>query len=212
MYNLPHFKEKDDEIIQEFIDQHPFALLTGCDLENKPIATQVPILQEEKKGRKILIGHIMRKTDHHKAFLQNDNVRVVFTGGHSYVSATWYKNKRQASTWNYMSVHAKGTIQFLDKTALAEILQKTTLYFEDYNKDSPTIFDNLPSRYKQKAMKAIVAFEIEVAEIENVFKLSQNKDAETYQNIIRELRKGGNQGQVIADEMEKKTDEVFPNE
>lgn len=212
MYDLPHHKEQDKQIIKEFIDQHPFAFLTGCDSENNPVATQVPVFIEEKNGRKVLSGHLMKNTDHHKAFLHNGNVLVVFTGSHTYVSATWYSNPHLASTWNYMSVHAKGTIRFLDEAGLEEVLRKTTLHFENYDPHSPTVFDNLPSEFKQKVMKAIVAFEIEVTEMDNVFKLSQDRDAESYHNIIEELKKQGEDSRVIAAEMEKRTKIVFPND
>ncbi len=212
MYDLPYYKEQDEEVIKEFIDQHPFAFLTGCDADNKPVATQVPVFIEERDGRKILSGHIMKNTDHHRAFLYNEDVLVVFNGSHSYISATWYSNPHQASTWNYISVHAKGTIRFLDEAGLKEVLRKTTLHFEDYEQQSSTVFDNLPSNYIQKAMKSIVAFEIEVTEMENVFKLSQDKDAESYHNIIEELKKQGENGRVVAAEMEKRKKEVFPED
>ena len=117
MYNLPYHKEHNAAVIREFVDQHPFAFLAGCDSDNRPVATQVPVFIEEKDGKQVLRGHIMKNTDHHKAFLQNENVLVVFSGHHTYVSATWYSNPHMASTWNYMSVHVKGTIRFLDDAA-----------------------------------------------------------------------------------------------
>ncbi len=209
MYNLPYYKEKNPAVIKEFIDQHPFAFLTGCDSENKPVATQVPVFIEEHNGRKILRGHIMRNTDHHKAFLHNNNVLVVFTGSHTYVSGTWYSDPYIASTWNYMSVHVKGIIRFLDDAGLEDVLRKTTLHFENNNKQSTTIYDNLPAEFKQKVMHAIVAFEIEVTKMDNVFKLSQDRDAESYRNIIDNLKKQHEGGKVIAAEMEKRTKELF---
>jgi transcriptional regulator len=211
MYDLPYYKEPNNQVIKEFIDQYPFAFLTGCDSENKPVATQLPVFIEEKDNRKILRGHIMKNTDHHKAFLHNENVLVVFSGHHTYVSATWYSNPHQASTWNYMSVHAKGIIRFLDEAALEDVLRKTTLHFENQNLQSSTIFDNLPIEYKQKLMKLIVAFEIDVKEMDNVFKLSQDRDPKSYNNIIAKLREQGKDGQVIADEMEKRTRNLFPD-
>jgi len=212
MYDLPYYKEHNGQIIKEFIDQHPFAFLTGCDSENKPVATQVPVFIEEKDGRKILRGHIMRNTDHHKAFQHNENVLVVFTGNHTYVSATWYSDPHLASTWNYMSVHVKGIIRFLDHSALEDVLRMTSLHFENHNQQSPTVFDNLPLEFKQKFMKAIVAFEIEVKEMDNVFKLSQDRDSKSYHNIKGKLKEQGEDGRVIAAEMEKRTREVFPDD
>ena len=115
MYNLPYYKERNEEVIKQFIADNPFAFLSGCDAENKPVATQVPVFMVEEEGKKILQGHIMKGTDHYKAFLQNQNVLVVFTGPHSYVSATWYSDPHIASTWNYLSVHARGIIRYLDE-------------------------------------------------------------------------------------------------
>ncbi|MEO5673317.1 MAG: FMN-binding negative transcriptional regulator [Chitinophagales bacterium] len=212
MYDLPYYKEKNDNEIKKFIDEHPFAFLAGCDAENKPVATQLPVFIETVDGKQILRGHIMKNTDHHKAFLNNPNVLVVFTGQHTYVSATWYSDPHLASTWNYMSVHAKGIIRFLDDQALADVLRKTSLHFEDYNKQSPTVFDNLPEEFKHKMMKAIVAFEIEIIELNNVFKLSQDRDAESYENIKKKLSEKGGSAKVIAGEMEKRTKELFPED
>jgi len=210
MYNLPYHKERNEQVVKEFVDQHPFAFLTGCDAQNRPVATQVPVFIEEQDGRKILRGHIMKNTDHHKAFVHNENVLAVFTGRHTYVSATWYSDPYMASTWNYMSVQVKGIIRFLDDSALADVLRKTSLHFENNNQRSPTVFDNLPAEFKQRVMKMIVAFEIEVKEIDTVFKLSQDRDLESYQKIIAKLREQGEDGKVIAAEMEKRTQEVFP--
>lgn len=210
MYDLPYFKEQDDEVVKKFIHDHPFAFIAGCDAQNKPVATQIPVFLEHEDGKLLLRGHIMKNTDHHRAFLANSNVLAVFTGAHSYVSATWYSDPHTASTWNYMSVHAKGIIRFLDDDALAGVLRKTSLHFENYNKESTTVFDNLSEDYTQRLMKAIVAFEIEVLELDNVFKLSQNRDAESYKNIKHRLLQQEGSASVIAEEMEKRTGQLFP--
>lgn len=212
MYDLPYHKEKDEQVIEAFINEHPFAFVTGCNTSNEPVATQVPVLMEVRGGRKLLTGHIMKNTDHHRAFLDNRNVLVVFAGNHTYVSATVYSDPHVPSTWNYMSVHARGIIRFLDDAGLEEVLRKTSLHFENQNHQSPTIFDNLPADFRQKVMKAIVAFEIEVTEIDSVFKLSQDRDVESYLNIIRTLEKQGDDGRVIAAEMERRKQDVFPED
>ena len=211
MYNLPYFKENDQGVVLDFIHHHPFAFITGCDEDNKPVATQIPVFIEEREGRLYMTGHMMRQTDHHKAFEKNQNVLCVFTGQHTYVSATWYSNPHQASTWNYMSVHVKGKLSFLDEEGLVEVLKKTTLHFEKNNAHSSTVFDNLPKDYRSRLMKAIIAFEVEVEEIENVFKLSQNHDKESYHNIITKLEAQDADGKSIAEEMKKRESKLFNN-
>ncbi len=209
MYDLPHHKENDAQKIKDFISQYPFAFLTGCDADCKPIATQVPVFIEEKDGKKVLRGHIMKNTDHHKAFLKNANVLAVFTGKSTYVSGSWYTNPHTASTWNYMSVHVKGLIRFVDEAELVEILRSTSLHFEKYDDNSPTVYDNLPDEFKKRVLNAIAGFEIEILDINTVFKLSQDRDAKSYLNIIEQLKKQDHNAQIIAEEMEKRLKEVF---
>jgi transcriptional regulator len=158
MYDLPYHKARNEQDIKEFIGKNPFAFLTGCDADNKPVATQIPVFIEEKDGKRILRGHIMKNTDHHKAFMHNENVLAVFTGRHTYVSGTWYSNPHTPSTWNYMSVHAKGIIRFLDDDALIDVLRMTTLHFENQNKQSETIYDNLPAELTEKINKSYCCF------------------------------------------------------
>ena len=209
MYNLPYFKEKDQQVVLDFIHQHPFAFIAGCDENNKPVAFQIPVFIEERNGKLYLSGHIMKSTDHHKAFEKNPSVLCVFAGHHTYVSATWYSNLHQASTWNYMSVHVQGQLRFLDEEQLIDVLKKTSLHFENGDKNSSTVFDNLPEDYCNRLMKAIVAFEVEVEKIDNVFKLSQNRDEESYQHIINKLKDLDEDGKVIAQEMQKRSGELF---
>lgn len=210
MYYLPHFKENDPELIKQFIREHPFAFLAGSSAENKPVATQVPVFIDEKDGKLFLTGHVMKNTDHHRAFLHNPHVLAVFTGPHTYVSASWYTDKKQGSTWNYMSVHAKGVLRFLDEQSLRSVLKRTTSHFEN-NPHSGANFEDLSTEYVEKMIKAIEAFEIEVVSIEHVFKLSQNRDEESYDNITAKLKAQGGDGKEIAEIMENRKSKVFPS-
>ena len=209
MYNLPYFKEEDQEVVLKFMREHPFVFLTGVNEENKPVVTQVPVFIDEKDRKLFLTGHIMRNTDHHKAFENNPNVLAVFTSPHVYVSGAWYDNPQQASTWNYMSVHAKGAIRFGNEEDLIAILKRLTLHYENNNTASTTVFDNLPSEYTGRLMKAIIAFEVEITSIENVFKLSQNRDEKSFHNIMAKLNEQGSDGKFIAEEMKKRQQQLF---
>jgi transcriptional regulator len=211
MYNLPYYKEQDAEVVKQFMREHPFAFLAGSDDEHKPVTTQVPVFIDEKDSKLYLTGHIMRNTDHQKAFAYNPNVLAVFTGPNTYVSSGWYdkkEDKQQGSTWNYMSVHVKGQMRFLDEEALINILKRTTNHFEN-DPHSEVNFEHIPTEYIERMIKAIVAFEIEVIEMDNVFKLSQNRDEKSYNNIIQQLKKQSGGGKEIAELMEKRKGQVF---
>jgi transcriptional regulator len=209
MYNLPHYKEPNSDLVIEFMKSHPFAVLMGVDTDQQPVATQLPFLIDQREDGLYLQAHIMKGNDHHKAFEQNPHVMVLFTGPHTYVSASWYSNTHQGSTWNYMTVQAHGQIRFLPEQALRGLLDELTSHFEN-NPASPALYKDIPEEYISRMLKAIVAIEIKVERLEHIFKLSQNRDAQSYQHIIEQLGKGNTDAQYIAAEMKKRQSQLFP--
>lgn len=203
MYHLPQYKEQDRSVVIDFMKQHPFAMLTGVDANGLPVATQLPFLIKEKEGVLYLQAHMMRQTDHCKAFETHQQALVLFTGPHTYVSASWYENPQQASTWNYMTVHARGTLVFLDHEQLLQVLEETTTLFE-HNPQSPAQYKELSQDYIEHMAKAIVAFEIKIDTLDHVFKLSQNRDRRSYENIMGQLKQQDADAKAIAAEMEKR--------
>ncbi|MBI3137532.1 MAG: FMN-binding negative transcriptional regulator [Sphingobacteriales bacterium] len=212
MYNYPHYKENDREKLLAFMHQYPFITLIGADAGGRVEATQVPVLIEEKEGKIFITGHIARKSSHHKALSENPQALLIFTGPHAYVSGSWYTGSpQQASTWNYISVHARGTIRWTEEVEMTGILKKLSLHFEQGNTASPTIYDNLPAAYLEKLVKAIIGFEVEVTELDNVLKLSQNRDEKSYDTIVSELKKQEGDARLIGDLMESRKTKVFPS-
>lgn len=202
MYKLSYFTEEDNVKVMDFMKENSFAIVTGPG-EKYPVATHIPLEIELKEdGKLFFYGHLMKNTDHHKAFENNEKVLVVFNGPHSYISASWYTNPQVASTWNYLAVHAKGKIIFTDEAGTYAAIRAITNKYE--GTESAAAFDNLPKEYVSKLIKAIVGFKIEVESIENVFKLSQNHGAETREHIMNHLKQSGDGHAIaIAAEMEK---------
>jgi transcriptional regulator len=207
MYDIPYFKAGNQEEVLAYMKAHPFALICGADQNGKPVATQVPFLFEQRGDHLFLQGHFMKKQDHTNAFLINPNALVVFTGAHTYVSASWYENKQTASTWNYQSVQAAGTIHFQNEAFLHQLLTRLTESFE--SPGSPALVQAMDRGYVEQMMKAIVAFEVEVLSVRHVFKLSQNRDKKTRENIISHLSEQGADALEIARIMEEKDKSIL---
>ena len=184
MYKLPQFQEKDPSKVIAFMKQNSFAIISSNG-EPYPISTQIPLIVEEENGIVLLKGHLMKNTDHHKAFLKNGKVLILFTGPHCYVSASWYDDAQSASTWNYMTVHTKGTLTFTDEEGTLAAIKAITNQYEAI--DSPASFQHIPTSYIDKLINAIVGFTIGVETIDHVFKLSQNKTIAEQDNIIEKL-------------------------
>ncbi len=145
----------------------------------------------------------MREQTHTDAFEQNKNVLAIFSSAHTYVSASWYKQQNIGSTWNYRAIHAQGTLTFQGEAELYNLLVKLTEKFEAPN--SPSLVKHMKPGYVSSLMKHIIAFEIEITKLEHVFKLSQNRDAESYHNIIQHLSsKDDGDAKAIAAAMEER--------
>ena len=67
----------------------------------------------------------------------------------------------------------------------------------------------MPVEYTSRLIKAIVAFEIEVTSLEHVFKLSQDRDEKSYDNIVDKLKLQGGDAEEIAVIMENRKHKVF---
>jgi len=202
MYRFSYYTEEDQAKVIAFMKEISFATITGIG-EQYPVATHIPLEVELKDGKVLLSGHMMRKTDHHLAFEKNENVLVIFNGPHAHISASWYTNPTMGSTWNYMVVHAKGKMRFKDEEGTYNAVKDITNKYEA--PESAAAFNKLSQEYVDGMVKAIIGFTIEVEVLENVFKLSQNRDKESQENIIVQLRKRGDgNSMAIAKEMEKR--------
>lgn len=200
MYKFPYYTEEDQQKVIAFMKENSFATLTGIG-EQYPVASHIPLeVEVQDDGKIFLSGHLMKKTDHHIAFEKNENVLVIFNGPHTHISASWYINPVSGSTWNYMVVHAKGKIKFKDEQGTYEAVKAITNKYEGTDRSSS--FDKLPQEYIDKMVKAIAGFTIEVESLENTFKLSQDRDTESKQNIIEELyKRGDDNSKAIAKEI-----------
>ncbi len=202
MYNIPYFKSNNHEGVLAFMKAHPFIVLCGVDNDGKPIATHLPVLIVAKNDRLFLQAHAMRKQNHTIAFESNSNVLAIFHGAHNYISAKLYNEQNTASTWNYSAVHASGKIQFLEEEDLYQLLINLTNHFEG-NPHSRAAVQAMDDGYVRNHMKAIIAFEIEVTDLQHIFKLSQNKTVEEKERIIQHLSDGDMEQQKLADEMKR---------
>ena len=202
MYKFSHYTEQDQQKVIDFMKENTFAFITGMG-EDYPVATQIPLAIKIKDGKIFLEGHMMKKTDHHLAFEKNNSVLVLFTGPHCFVNANWYTDPHMGSTWNYMTVHAKGKITFMDEEGTRNAVKAVSDKYAGTTSESA--FDNLPKEYINHMVKAILGFTIEVETFENVFKLSQNRDVASQKNIIEQLKKRGDANSAaIALEMENR--------
>jgi transcriptional regulator len=201
MYDIGYFKAEEKQDILAFMQAHSFATVIGTN-QQVPVASHLPLHIVEENNELFLSGHLMRKSAHHLAFEKNKQVLVIFQTEPAYIHASWYENTAQASTVNYMAVHASGEIAFGDEAqTLAAVKNITDTHLGE---DGPGSYKEMPEDYITQHIKAIVSFTIKVTALQHVFKLSQNKSLKEKTNIIAALEKRGGSGDLfIAAQMKK---------
>ena len=170
MYVPDHFRENRAEVLHDAMRQIGFATLVTQNLE----ANHLPMLLE----RNVLRGHVARANPVWKA--GEGEALAIFLGPHAYVSPSWYPSKAQTGkavpTWNYITVHAKGHIRWMqDLDWLRAHVTKLSETHESARPEPWTI-DEAPESYIAAMLKGIVGFELEIAQLDGKYKLTQNRD------------------------------------
>jgi transcriptional regulator len=169
--------------------------------DNIPTATHLPFLVELKNDKIYLTSHFAKANEQWK-HITGSIILVIFSEPHAYVSPSNYEKELNVPTWNYISIHSYGTGKLVTEfEKVMEILEKT---IDNYEKSYQEQWKSLPDEYKINMIKGIIAFEIEVVELQGRKKLSQNKSAIEQRNIINTLSKSGNSNEsIIAEYMMK---------
>lgn len=183
MHIIKYFREENRDKILDYLRQNDFATLVAYDGQ-KPVASHL-LMEIVQEGEHLRInGHMSRANPLWKMFERNPEVLVIFQGPHTYISPTWY-NHVNVPTWNYQSVHVYGKPGMVtDKMETYGILKRLT---DRYETRTSYKLETLPQDFVEKEMRGVAAFQIEVTRIEANYKLSQNRDDESYQNIVDHL-------------------------
>jgi transcriptional regulator len=171
MYVPAHFREDQPEVLRAAMDEIGFATLVTEGLE----ANHLPMLLEGEALR----GHVARANPVWKA--GGGAALAIFLGPHAYVSPNWYPSKAETGkavpTWNYITVHARGTIRWIDDAAWLKSHVTALSQRHEGARETPWAVTDAPPDYIEGMIRGIVGFEISVGAVEGKYKLSQNRDA-----------------------------------
>jgi len=200
MYIPKEFIQRDQKLIEEFIQNHPFGLLITSNTD-VPVATHLP-LEATFAPELIIRGHISAFNPQKESIERSEKALLVFNGPHTYVSSGWYQ-KPNAPTWNYQTVHISGRLEILEPEELIMLLNDLIMRYESDQK-YPFEMSTIPGKYMQSMLAEIVGFRLIPEKIEACWKLSQNRNEVDHSEIIRRLQETTHPDSIeIADEMKR---------
>ncbi|MEY3509516.1 MAG: Protease synthase and sporulation protein 2 [Pseudomonadota bacterium] len=181
--------------------EHPLGSLVTTDDEGFPYVTHLPLrLETLAGGEQRLLGHCARANPQWKHLLQRPMALVSFMGPHAYMSPKVYADLQRVPTWSYVAVQARVRARVIEGEAAKDALLKQLIADHE-----PTYADQwraLPEDYTEKMLKAIVAFELDIVDLQCAVKLNQHRP-ESHAAMYQAYRAGGANEQALADWMQR---------
>jgi transcriptional regulator len=199
MYSPKFNQVADRSILIEAMQAYSFAILIGPqsspDTPSPLVATHLPLVVKDEGEHGLIEGHFAHANPHWKS-LANREVLVVFPGPHSYVSPTNYVEELSVPTWNYIAVHAYGTLELVEDnegkdTLLAGLIQANEPAFAEK-------WHRMPDGFRRTMLAGIQGFRIPIARIEGKFKISQNRAPQERINVQATHAAGSDDQRALA--------------
>ena len=185
MYSPPCNQVADRAELLAFMRANSFALLVTA-TGGTPLASHLPVTVADGEGGLAIHSHMARNNPQWREFF-DDEVLVVFSGPHAYVSPRWYEARERVPTWNYAAVHAYGRVTVTGDRAMKHAAQRALV--AELDPQWLPQFDALRPEYVQSMLEGIVTFDIAVTRLETRWKLSQNRGRREQELIAAELER-----------------------
>jgi len=164
------------------------------------VATHLPLVVKDEGEHGLIEGHFAKANPHWRALAGRETL-VVFHGPHSYVSPTLYTEELSVPTWNYIAIHAYGTLSLFEDDP-----GKLALLTDLIAANEPAYLDRwraLPDGFRRTMLAGIMGFRIPIARIEGKFKLSQNRNPQERRNVHAAQSTGSPDERALARWMER---------
>ncbi|MCM2387656.1 FMN-binding negative transcriptional regulator [Streptomyces albipurpureus] len=191
MYVPSFYRPPDSSWMIEVVKNNPLGLLTSNGPSGGvPFATHLPAIPESfatgsaDLSGSVLLCHLNRQNPHWSALQSGDAVLLTFTGPHGYVTPTVYAYTPAAPTWNFTSVHVRGTTEKIDSAEeTLDVVMATVSVFESRFGSDWDMTESID--YFRKILPGVGAFRVHVTGADGMFKLSQEQSSEVRDRVQR---------------------------
>jgi len=176
MYLPRQFAPHDPALARRLIREHPLATLISTDDQGFPFASHLPLKLDacnDQGSPSRLLGHLARANPQVAHLARREQALVAFLGPHAFMSTRVYPDEQRVPTWNYLSVQAKVKVRLLEGEEAKDALLKQLI--SDHDPPYAQQWRGLPEKYTHGMLAAIVAFELQVLDIQTKIKLNQHR-------------------------------------
>ncbi len=185
MYSPPYNRVEGRKELLDFMRANNFALLVTA-TAGVPLASHLPVTLADGENGIVIHSHMAKPNPQWKEFF-DDEVLVVFSGPHGYISPRWYEATERVPTWNYAAVHAYGTARVTTDRQVKHAAQRALV--AELDPEWLPKFDALRPEYVASMLDGIVTFDVAVTRLETRWKLSQNRGRDEQERIAVQLER-----------------------
>jgi transcriptional regulator len=195
MYVPRHFVEDRVEVLHAAIREAGLATLVTTGTDGLGVSHIPMFLDPEPGPLGRLIGHLARGNSQWKSTSDGGTALAIVLGPDAYVSPSWYATKRETGrvvpTWDYVAIHAHGTVRFFhERERLLDVVTHLTDGHE-HTRASPWKVGDAPPEYLDGLLRGIVGVELTITRLEGQWKASQNKSEADRRGVEEGLRSQG---------------------
>ncbi len=173
MYQPPQFQCNDRSLAAQLMREHPFASLVTNDGDGFPFVTHLPLHLEDRNGTFWLLGHCARPNPQWRHLKDRPAALVTFLGPHAFLSPKVYPDLARVPSWNYLAAHCVVEAALIEDDEGKDRLLKKLI--ADHEPAYARQWRDLGPEFAHKMLAGIVAFEMEVRQLQCKLKLNQHR-------------------------------------
>jgi transcriptional regulator len=179
------FRPRTDQDVLALVTEHPLAWVISSAMS----ALLLPLRPVTDSSNKLIgfAGHFPRSSPQLEELMEQPQGMALFSGPSAYISPSWMRNRAQAPTWASASASFRCEFSFTEspdelRSGLNDLVDAMEL-----GRPNPWRLEEVGARYDRLA-RGIISFRATILSQRVAFRLGQNEDGETFEDVLTGLR------------------------
>lgn len=185
------FSPRSPHDLPDLVRSQPLAWIVSGAAGNLQ-TTVLPVqLECDEAGQPLrLLGHFGRGNDHWRQLAAAPHATVLLLGPQGYISPSWFADRTQAPTWNFISARFDVDVEIRDTPQDADALLGGLVADMEAGRPAAWGIDDMGPRY-DRLSQGVVGFHARIVQTASRFKLGQDERDDVFADILRGLQLTG---------------------
>lgn len=197
MYIPKKYLEEEWAEVEYLIKTYPLATIITHTAEDGIIANHVPLVLEidPDSGKRYLCAHFAKANHQLPSLQDNDSVLLIFQSANSYVSPTYYPQKKidhkVVPTWDFAAAHINAACEVIDDFDFVRKQLVALSSQQEATRKEPWAVSDAPEKYTHLLQKAITGVRFEIKSFQCKFKFEQTMGKDNVNGVIKGFAEDG---------------------